>query len=104
MTTKPAKRQFADVALETPIVRGEENITSVRLRRPTAGDYRGTTMSAAYAMDPVALAKVISRVSTPMISELEYMAMDSDDAAELGGEIVDFLLTTKKKAAAGLEA
>jgi hypothetical protein len=37
-----------------------------------------------------------------MISEAEYLTMDSDDAAELGGEIVDFLLTARKKEKAGL--
>lgn len=101
-TTRTPKRQFAEVELETPLRRGDSEIVKVRLRRPTAGDYRGTTMSAAYAMDPIALGKVISRVSDPMISEAEYLTMDSDDAAELGGEIVDFLLTARKKEKAGL--
>lgn len=104
ITARKPKRQFAEVELETPLKRGDSEITKVRLRRPSAGDYRGTTMSAAYAMDPVALGKVISRISDPMISEAEYLTMDADDAAELGGEVVDFLLTTRKKEQAGLNA
>lgn len=102
MTDKPAKKTHATVTLETPLKRGEQTIDTVTLRKPTAGDFRGTTMAAAYQMDPVALSKVISRISEPTISPPEYLAMDADDAAALGGEVVDFLLTRQEKARHGL--
>lgn len=99
---KPAKKTHAVVELEEPLVRGEQSVAKVTLRKPTAGDFRGTTMAAAYQMDPVALSKVISRISDPTISAAEYLAMDADDAAALGGEVVDFLLTKREKARHGL--
>ncbi|MFN3931608.1 MAG: phage tail assembly protein [Brevundimonas sp.] len=100
--TPSTKKKFATVTLDEPLVRGEQSIDKVTLRRPSAGDFRGTTMSAAYQMDPVALSKVISRISDPVISAPEFLAMDADDAGALAGEVVDFLLTRQQKAEAGL--
>ena len=100
----PSGRKFVTVTLDNPLQRGEQVVDKVTIRKPTAGDYRGTTMSAAYAMDPVALSIIIPRVSDPTIHKAEYLAMDAEDAAALGGEIVNFLLTKSQKAEAGLTA
>ena len=97
-------RKFATVTLDNPLQRGDETIKKVTLRKPTAGEYRGTTMTAVYNMDPLALSVVIPRISSPTIHKQEFLAMDAEDAAALGGEVVNFLLTKSQKAEAGLTA
>lgn len=96
------KKKFATVTLDNPLERGDQKITAVTLRKPTAGDFRGTTMTAVFQMDPVAIATVIPRISDPIIHKDEYLQMDADDAAALGGEVVHFLLTRAQRAEAGL--
>lgn len=96
------KKKSATVTLDTPLVRGEQSIEKVTLRTPTAGDLRGTTMTAVFQMDPVAIATVIPRISDPTINKEEYLRMDIADAAALGGEVVNFLLTRDQRAEVGL--
>lgn len=92
------------VTLEEPIVRGDNAVSEIELRRPDAGALRGVDLVSVYRMDVVAISKVVPRISTPMISSAEYMAMAGPDAAAIATEISDFLLTKSQKDAAGLDA
>lgn len=95
-------RRWKRVTLDTPLKRAGGDVAKVIVRKPIGGDYRGTTMSAVYAMDVMALATVVPRVTEPTIHKAEFLAMEGEDCAAIGGEIVNFLLTKSQKAEAGL--
>lgn len=97
-----ADTKFATVTLDTPIERGDQKIETVNIRQPTAGDFRGTSMTAVFQMEPVAVATVLARVSDPVVHKDDFLKMNASDAAALGGEVVNFLLTKSDRAAAGL--
>lgn len=88
------------VQLETPINRAEGPVTEVAIRKPTAGELRGTKLSDLLAADVAALITVLPRVTVPTLTRPEVEAMDPVDFAALGGEVVAFLLPASTVAAA----
>jgi hypothetical protein len=84
--------QTKTIPLDTPLFRGDTNITEVTLRKPTAGELRGTSLTELLQMDVGTLIKVIPRVSSPTLTEAEVAAMDPADLTQLGGTVASFLL------------
>ena len=50
------------IKLDTPIKRGETEITEVTVRKPLAGELRGIALTGLIQMDVAALAKVLPRL------------------------------------------
>lgn len=98
------KKRFAVVELDNPLKRGDLMIEKVTLRKPMGGDLNGTNLGDLYNMNVRAMSVVIPRISDPIIHGPEFMAMDGEDIAALSGKVVNFLLTKRQKADAGLEA
>ena len=90
------------VDFDTPLMRGETAIAKVTLRRPLGGALRGVKLVDLYNLDLVAVAKVLPRISEPVITEQEFLTMEASDCASIAGEIVAFLLTKKQRDEAGL--
>jgi tail assembly chaperone E/41/14-like protein len=86
------------VVLEEPIVRGEEKITELKFRRPHGGELRGISMGKLGQMDFDEVRKLIPRISMPTITQEEVDQMDSADIMEGCDRIMDFLLSTQRKA------
>ena len=84
------RRRFATVTLDNPLKRGDQEITKVTLRKPMGGDLTGTNLGDLYNMNVNAMAKIIPRISDPMIHAPEFMAMDGEDIAALSGKVVGF--------------
>lgn len=103
MTDAAESRKSVTVALDNPLVRGDVSIDRVTLRKPMGGDLRGTQLALILNMDVVAVSKVVPRVSEPVITAAEYLAMDGEDCTSIAGEIAAFLLTRQQKTGAGLE-
>jgi hypothetical protein len=80
------------IPLDTPIKRGEQNITEITLRKPAAGELRGTSLSALLQMDVDALTAVVPRISTPTLTQADVRAMDPADLVQIGGTLAGFLL------------
>ena len=80
------------IALDTPIARGKEEITSVIVRKPQAGALRGTRLQALMDMDVNAMMTVLPRVTTPSLTAQEINEMDPADLVSLSVEVVTFLL------------
>ena len=53
------------ITLDTPIVRGQQHIEQVTLRKPMSGELRGVTLADLSQMDVLALRKVLPRITTP---------------------------------------
>ncbi len=91
MTDKTAPNEKA-VELDTPILRGKTEITSVTVRKPQSGALRGTRLQALLDMDVSALITVLPRITTPALTTAEINEMDPADLVSLSVEVVTFLL------------
>ncbi|MBS0489695.1 MAG: phage tail assembly protein [Proteobacteria bacterium] len=80
------------ITLETPITRGDSQITSVALRRPTAGTLRGLLMLNLMQGDAAAVADLLPRISEPPLLPHEIQRMDASDFTACMVEVVNFLL------------
>jgi hypothetical protein len=80
------------VDLDTPIKQGDAEIKSLTLRKPNAGALRGTSINALVNLDIDALTKVLPRICTPTITELDIQFMDPADLIRVGVEFGAFLL------------
>jgi hypothetical protein len=83
------------VRLDRPLQRGEQTIAEVTLRRPSAGELRGTSLNALLNMDVEALGKVLPRVTSPTLTEFDVQRLDPADLVQLGVAFVDFLLPSQ---------
>ena len=83
------------VTLDTPIQRGDTTITDVQLRKPKAGEMRGLNMADVLQMDVNALTKLLPRITTPILTEVEIGNMDPADLLQLGSEVAGFLMRKK---------
>ncbi len=92
------------ITLDTPIKRGDNDITSISLRKPAAGELRGITLTDLLQMDVTALTKVVPRISDPNLTEAEVARMDPADLVQIGGVLAGFLLPKAVQAEAGLQA
>lgn len=90
----------ATITLDTPIKRGEQTIETVALRKPAAGELRGTQLHDLAMMDVAALSKVIPRISEPTLTPTEIHNMDPADFMQFAAEVAGFL--TPKAALAQL--
>lgn len=93
MTDKTAPNEKV-VELDTPILRGKTEITSVTVRKPQSGALRGTRLQALLDMDMDvnALITVLPRITTPALTTAEINEMDPADLVSLSVEVVTFLL------------
>lgn len=88
MTTKP-------ILLETPIKRGETEITELQLRKPQSGELRGLSLAALANLDVDAVIKLLPRITTPSLTEVEAARLDPADLASCAVEIGSFLVSKR---------
>lgn len=89
--TKPIKQNVI-VTLEAPVIRGEQTIETIELRRPQAGELRGLSLSDLLNMEVTAVIKLLPRISTPSLLEQEVAALEPQDLVSIAAEIAGFLL------------
>jgi hypothetical protein len=92
------------VSLDTPIRRGKQEITSVTLRKPNAGELRGIQLAELLNLDVSSLIKVLPRISSPALTAPEAASMDPADLLAIGTKVVGFLLQKQAKTDASLVA
>lgn len=88
----------ASVQLESPIVRGEQTINELKVRKPGAGELRGLKLTDLLQMDVAALATILPRVTSPTLTSADVSGMDPVDLLALGQEVVSFFLTKSQRA------
>ena len=101
-TEKP--RLTVSVPLDTPITRGDQQISTITLRKPLGGALSGVKTVDLLNLDLVAVSKVVPRISSPRITAQEFLAMEAEDCVAVAGEVAGFLLQKRQKVEAGLEA
>ena len=80
------------VELETPIKRGSEEINTVTIRQPAAGELRGVSLLELMNLNTDAVIKVLPRITTPALTEGELKQLTPADLVQLATEIVGFLV------------
>lgn len=89
----------AVINLESPVIRGEQRIESIQLRKPTAGELRGIALADLMKLDVVALQTVIPRISIPTLTSHDVAQMDLPDLLAVGTEVISFFMTKADRAA-----
>lgn len=81
------------VVLQTPIKRGKSVIKEVSLTGALkqAGSLRGLKLYSIMTSDVDSLIKLLPRVTSPALTELEISLMDTQDFAQLSQEVATFL-------------
>lgn len=93
--TKPADEVAIDPnthVLDVPIKRGDQTIDRVTLRKPVAGELRGTSLTDLVNLDVGAMSKVLPRISSPTLTEVDVFNLDPADLLSLGGIFAGFLM------------
>lgn len=85
------------ITLESPIKRGELTIEKLDVRKPAAGELRGTSLVNLLNMDVGSLEIVLPRITNPPLFKPEVSAMDPADLVQIATEISGFLLTKQAK-------
>ena len=80
------------IPLETPLKRGETEITEILLRKPTAGELRGLSLVQLMNGDAGSVMVVLPRISTPTLTDAEVRGLDVADLSACALEIAAFLL------------
>lgn len=93
-----------NVPLDTPIVRGQQTISEVVVRKPMSGSLRGVSLQDLLSMDVLALRKVLPRITTPTLTEAEVERMDPADLVQLGVAVTGFLVQKRFKEEVSLDA
>lgn len=87
---------LTEVSLDQAIVRGEQQIASISIRRPMAGELRGLKLSDIAQLDVIALQRLIPRITTPTLTEQDVGSMDLADLAKVA-VVIDGFFSPKPK-------
>ncbi|PRD12365.1 phage tail assembly protein [Pantoea coffeiphila] len=79
------------ITLETPIKRGEIEITQVEVIKPTAGALRGVRLADLCSSDVDSLMVVLPRITVPSLTKAECLMLDPVDLIGLSGQVIGFL-------------
>ncbi|KVV48232.1 phage tail protein [Burkholderia territorii] len=90
-------KQSVVITLDTPITRGEQEITTVTLMKPLAGALRGVALTDVLQLDVIALSKVLPRISDPVLTTQDVLRLDPADLLQLGTEVAGFLVPNSSK-------
>ena len=78
------------VALEQPIARGDQEIATIQLRKPAAGEMRGISLTQLLNMQTEVLFELLPRITVPPLTAPEVEAMDVADLTACAMVIADF--------------
>lgn len=92
--TKP---KILTVTLDTPIVRGEQTIDTLTIRKPGSGELRGLSLVDLGQLKVDALIKIAPRITLPPITEAEAANLDPADLLAFGAEMGSFLLQKRQR-------
>lgn len=97
-TPPPAKNpNQATVKLETPLKRGDQEITVITLRKPAAGELRGLKLQEVLQMDVGSLHTLLPRITSPTLTPHDVSQLDLADLVQLASEVAGFFLTKAER-------
>lgn len=87
---------FRTVDLDKPIIRGDQRIESLQLRKPGAPEFRGLSFADLARLDVNSIITLLPRITTPPISPQEAATMAGEDLFACSTEIGSFLLQKRQ--------
>lgn len=96
-TTAIASATIRTVSLDTPIVRGDTTIDSLKIRKPASGELRNLNLADLVQLNVSAICKLLPRISIPTLTPAEVDQLDPADLLAISAEIADFLLQKRQK-------
>jgi len=84
--------------LETPLQRGEQTITHLTLRKPSAGELRGIKLADLLQADVGALMTLLPRISEPTLTAADVARLDLVDLVAITNAVSDFFLSKAQRA------
>lgn len=90
---------IVDVELDWPIRLGDQEVTTLKLRKPHSGELRGLSLVALGQMQVDELTKLLPRITIPTIPAPVIATIDPADMMEIANKVTDFLLTRRLRAA-----
>lgn len=91
------------ITLDTPIKRGDSEITAITINKPNAGALRGASLRGLLEFYTDDIIKVLPRISEPPLTDAEVSRMDPVDLLNVGAKISVFLLSKQVKESHGIE-
>ncbi len=91
--------RFQTVTLSTPIIRGEQSIDKINIRKPKAGELRNLDLQDIIQTDVTAMLKLIPRVTDPPLNDFEADNLEADDFSQIAGTIRGFFTTPMERQA-----
>ena len=88
------------ITLDTPLKRGETEITEISIHKPNSGALRGCSLRGLLDFNATDLITVIPRITDPQITPAEASTLDPADLLQIGAKVADFLLPSQLKAEA----
>lgn len=91
-TTQAIHRNAHTIILDQPIKRGETEITSITVRKPSAGELSGLAISELIRMDASTVIQALPRITEPALVPTEVNTMDPADLFQCATVITSFFL------------
>lgn len=85
------------VDLDEPIVRGEDRIERLAVRKPTSGALRGLSLMSLANLDVATLQAVIPRTCEPILTPKEIANLDPADLLAIGATLGSFFVQKKTR-------
>lgn len=89
--------KFETIELETPIIRGEQQIEKVTLRKPSTGELRGLNYNDLTSGDVTTTMQIIPRISDPILTSEEVANMDPADSYLMSAAVVGFFMNRQQR-------
>jgi len=86
------------VTLDTPLRRGDAQITAVHVRKPLTAALKGIALTDLLQMKVDAIQQVLPRVTTPTLHKPDIDNLDPADLLQLGTAVIGFLLPKAQRA------
>lgn len=80
------------INLREPLKRGDNEITEFVIRAPRAKDLEGVSQKMLEYLETSTVAKVIQKITVPVISRKEYLSMSPDDYQAIASALTFFTL------------
>jgi len=90
------------ITLDTPLKRGDNEITHVTLNKPNSGALRGASLRGLLDFQTDDIIKVLPRITEPALTDQEAARIDPADLVQMGMVISGFLLSKQIKNDIGL--
>jgi hypothetical protein len=85
------------ITLDEPIERGGKDIRKITVRKPGSGELRGVSLMALAEMDVTTLHRVLPRITSPILNELEVQKLAPADLMQFGVAVASFLLKMQSR-------